>query len=178
MPSAEIEAMGAIEDAFVPLDDDTRARVLAWAYAKYASASELTGRSAQQRQSEAEAEPAVIMGELEQEPEAPAIDRFQHFAELYAHCNPSSRAERFLVAAYWLQVKAAKESFGNREINVLLKDQGHEDASLNKIVDSFRNKTPKFIIQLGGGAADKSRRVLKLSQPGLKAVEDMVRNAG
>lgn len=171
--------MGAIEDAFTTLDDETRARVLGWAYAKYAAASDFTmGRSPQQRQNESEAEPPVILGELEQGPTAPSLDDFQHFAELYDHCNPSSHQDRFMVAAYWLQVKVAKEAFGNRDVNLLLKDQGHENPSLNKVVDGLRKKSPKYVNQLGGGAADKTRRVLKLTQPGLKAVEDMIQNAG
>ncbi|TLM72426.1 hypothetical protein FDW81_12925 [Pseudarthrobacter sp. NamB4] len=181
MPSAEIEAMGAIEDAFVSLDDETRARVLGWAYAKYAAASDFTmGRSPQQRQQN-EPEPAspVFVGELEAtDPEVPIADRFQHFGELYSHCSPPGSQERFLVAAYWLQVKLAKETFGNGDINKLLRDQGEDIPGLNKVVDRMKAKSPKFVAQLGGGAADKTRRVLKLTQPGLKAVEEMVENAG
>lgn len=174
--------MGAIEDAFVSLDDETRARVLGWAYAKYAAASDFTmGRSPQQRheQPEPQAEPAVILGELEAaESELPIVDRFQHFAELYDHCDPAGPQDRFLIAAYWLQMKVAKEAFGNAEINKLLKDQGQENANLNKLVDRLRAKTPKLVNQLSGGASDNSRRVLKLTQPGLKLVEEMVQNGG
>lgn len=180
MPSAEIEAMGAIEDAFVPLDDETRARVLGWAYAKYAAAADQSmGRSPQQRFNEPDPPSTVLVGELEStEPELPAADRFQYFGELFDHCNPSGPQERFLIAAYWLQVKLTKEAFGNAEINKLLKDQGQEDRNLNKLVDRLRSKTPKLVNQLGGGASDKSRRVLKLTQPGLKFVEDMIQNGG
>ena len=179
MPSAEIEAMGAIEDAFVSLDEETRARVLGWAYAKYAAASDFTmGRSPEQRH-EQQPMSAVIVGELEAtESELAIVDRFRHFAELYDHCDPAGPQERFLIAAYWLQTKMAKETFGNGEINKLLKDQGQENASLNKLVDRLRTKTPKLVNQLSGGASDKSRKVLKLTQPGLKLVEEMVQNGG
>lgn len=180
VPSAEIEAMGAIEDAFVSLDDETRARVLGWAYAKYAAASDFTmGRSPQQRHEQPEQQPeaAVIVGELEAiESDVPVADGFRHFAELYDHCNPAGPQERFLIAAYWLQTKMAKEMFGNAEINKLLKDQGHENGNLNKLVDRLRAKTPKLVNQLSGGAPDKSRKVLKLTQPGLKLVEEMIQN--
>lgn len=60
-------------------------------------------------------------------------------------------------AAMSLKV-AAKDAFTNREINMLLKDQGHEDGNLNRVVDALRKKTPKFVNQLGGGAADNTRR--------------------
>lgn len=170
--------MGAIEDAFVSLDDETRARVLGWAYAKYAAASDFTmGRSPQQRHEQPES--AVIVGELEAtESELRTVDRFGHFAELYDHCDPAGPQERFLIAAYWLQTKMAKEAFGNAEVNKLLKDQGQENGNLNKLVDRLRTKTPKLVNQLSGGASDKSRKVLKLTQPGLKLVEEMVQNGG
>lgn len=172
--------MGAIEDAFVALDDETRARVLGWAFAKYAAASDLSmGRSPQQRYKEPEAEPPVILGEIEEQvSEGPTPGQFEHFGEMYGHCNPDGPQERFLLAAYWLQMKVAKEAFGNADINKLLKDQGHENGNLNKLVDRMRAKKPSLVSQLGGGAADKSRRVLKLTAPGLKMVEDMVRNGG
>lgn len=180
LPSVEIAAMGAIEDAFGVLDDETRARVLGWAYAKYAAASDFSmGRSPQKAVEESRSVPAVVVGELEDETSVDRmVDRFQYFAELYDHCNPATSRDRFLVAAYWAQIKEGKESFGNSDINKLLKDQGHETPGLNKVVDRMRDKTPKLVLQLGGGAADKSRRVLKLTTPGLKAVEDMIANGG
>lgn len=177
MASAEIEAMGAIEDAFVELDDETRVRVLGWAYAKYAAAAGLSmGRSPQQIQAPQTDSPAVLDELDEDAPEVSFAERFQHFAELYDCCSPRNRQDRFVVAAYWLQVKGGKESFGNAEINKLLKDQGQENSNLNKVVDSLRSKTPRLVIQLAGGAADKTRRVLKLTQPGIKAVEEMAQN--
>lgn len=178
MPSAEIEAMGAIEDAFVALDDETRARVLGWAYAKYAASSDGTMGRAPQQFAEPQSEP-VLLAELEEQPtERPVASEFKHFGELYDHCNPSTNQDRFLVAAYWLHKQTGKESFGNAEINKLLREQGHENPSLNKVVDALRKKTPRLVIQIGGGASDKTRRVLKLNAPAMKLVEEMVENGG
>src|SRR4051794_15946998 len=99
----EIEAMGALASALTDLDEFQRARVLRWACERF----EVTGRAAS-------AEPVGRGGvagpsepEVESSAAAPQIAttaRFDHFAELFDACGPTSNLNKALVAAYWFQV--------------------------------------------------------------------------
>lgn len=177
MPSSEVAAMGAVEEALSPLDDEAVLRVLKWAVARFASDLAVSQGAVGSFRG-GPASTSDVAEDLEVVDQADQDHTFENFDQLFGHCAPTSPQEHFLVAAYWLQVHESRSSFGSSEINKLLREQGVENKSLNKVADRLRQKRPNPINQTGGGAADKTRRVMKLTTPGVGLVAEMIKNGG
>lgn len=188
MASPEIEAMGVIETALEGLDDDARARVLNWAGDRYSvvpAAPKLRReaiRSTRSFDSEVDELHSEEDGDLEDaakedggrgaEP-APQVG-FAHFAELFDHCSPDTDKQKFLVAAFWLQINLGKPSFNNTQINALLREQGHPIKRVNDVAEKLRQDRPVPLNQIAKGKTMQAKKVLKLSVIGVRLVEQMI----
>jgi hypothetical protein len=178
MPDAEIEAMGKVADAIGDLEEDARARVLRWAAERYGV------ETTQPRRRRSKVEDVDEETDFDDEDDEDGGDgsgstgsgttsrhEFAHFAELYDAVDPSTDAERVLVAAYWTQVHLGKPTFGSQELNKLLKDLGHGVTSINKALISNMRKKPALILQVArGGSSQQARKKAKVTEAGLKWV--------
>lgn len=179
MPSPELEAMATIEEAFDPLDDDVRVRVLGWALAKYSTAKPVPTSSSQQQTSANPSVAPVVVGEIEDVPLDTDSDSeiFEHFADLYDLCSPESLGDKYLVAAYWVQVVNGTSPFTNMAVNSHLRNQGHPLSAINRVAENLRKERPVPLNQVSKGKSQQAKKMLKLSTEGVRRVELMVSNA-
>jgi hypothetical protein len=178
LASAEIAAMGAIEDALEPLDSDARTRVLKWAVDRYKADFSVPAIVPVPGAPMATTEPhrGVLVGELEQDRSSESlVDRFEHFGPFYGECNPTDLADQMLVAGYWSQMKVGIKELTTRDLNKLLQTQGVANRNMNKQVDKLRGpkQSPKLISLIKGGSADNTHKAFQLTDPGLRHVEGL-----
>src|SRR2546430_1000152 len=103
---AEFSAMHAVYAALSPLDEDARIRVVEYIVSRF----EISPRSTiTERPADGLAGGRNHEGALKEEKAVGA--KFGTFAELYDAAQPTSQADKALVAGYWLQVCQGAESF-------------------------------------------------------------------
>lgn len=184
MASAEIGAMSAIEEVFDELSDDERDRVLHWSIARYGTKVN-AGRTVSEENGSADADYSNWEKdgedgpdkEDEQNEEVPVHSpAFDHFAELFDHCAPTTAREKYLIAAYWLQIHKDSPSFINSKINALLRDQGHPLSRINDVAERLRKERPVPLNQISRGKSQQAKKVLKLSTAGMRIVKEMIAN--
>ena len=167
----EIAAMGTIAkalDQFTQGEEETLARVLTWACARYRFLP--TGKG----------------GAKEQRPKGQANERddnvertFENLADLYHAAAPKTDVERALVAGYWVRVGEKKEEFGSQEINTALKNLGHGVGNITDAFESLISRKPAFVMQTAkSGTSRQARKKYKLTISGVKQVEQMIAGTG
>src|SRR5688500_17188761 len=95
--SDEIEAMGSIEEALTPLDEETRGRVIRWAAERYGAA--VTAKPGKSGKSSAEQPTGVDSSE------------YQDLPSMFAAAAPSTDADKALVVGYWFQYRTGEADF-------------------------------------------------------------------
>lgn len=167
MPDAEIEAMGKVAGALGELEEDERGRVLRWVAERYGVVlAKSRGKVDEGDDDDGGDE------EDAHENNGGGSRGYEHFAELYDATDPSTDAEKVLVASYWAQVINGKTSFGSRELNKELKDLGHAVSAINKAMSSNMKKKPSLILQVSrGGGSPQAQKRYKVSDAGKKWVE-------
>ena len=160
---AELEAMRKVAEAIGSLEPEARARVLSWAADHYS-----IGAVKSPLKSE---EPAI--GE-----ELDTRQGFETIGDLFAHAQPSSDAEKALVAGYWLQIEVGKTDFGTQDVNRELKHLGHGVGNITRAFESLKKTRPQQVIQLRkAGTSKQARKTFKVTDAGRKAVESMIHNS-
>lgn len=172
----EIAAMGAIAAALSGLDEATRGRVLRWGADRFglsAATSSPAPQAGRPLRSDNEDDEHDVY-------ETAGGDvGFEHFAELHDAANPTSDAQRLLVAAYWTQVHESKPQFGSQELNKLLKDLGHGVGHISQRMESLIKQKPALVLQLRkAGKTAQARKTYKVTAAGIKAVEALVAGDG
>lgn len=162
-PMAEISAMKKIAEALENLDEGSVSRVLRWA-------SELHGiRVGATQQNIVHASgvtSSAVLGEQHSE-----------FPDFYAACNPGTDAEKGLVVGYWLQYREGAQDFDSQRVNSELKQLGYPIGNITRAFDNLESLQPKLVIQVRKlGNNKQSRKRLKLTVEGKKAVEQMLSN--
>jgi hypothetical protein len=96
------------------------------------------------------------------------------FADLYHGASPNSNQEKALAAGYWLQSCKGQDDFDASSVNKELHNLGH---GLGNVTDAFNQlKGKKLALQVGkSGKSQQARKRYKLTQAGIKAVEEMIR---
>lgn len=173
MPDAEIDAMGKVAEALGDLGEDERGRVLRWAAERYGVLlMKSRGKADEANESYAagdEGEATEINGGMDEN------RVYEHFAELYDSANPSTDAERVLVAAYWIQYLQGKSPYGSQDLNKVLKDLGHGVGTINKAMSTNIKKRPALILQVSrSGSSQQARKKYKLTDAGKKWVEGRI----
>ena len=166
----ELNAMQSLLTALDPLDDEARARVLAWVAGRYEinltrKGVALGGMGAD----EEEAGGADIHA-------PPSLAAFGSLGELFAASNPKTNGEKALVAGYWLQTRGGAAELTGQAINTELKHLGHGVANITVALDELKASKPAFAIQLRkSGTSQQARKKYKITEAGVKHVENMVR---
>lgn len=176
MGDPEIDAMSAVATALTDLEEDARARVLRWAADRYGVAmSPATRRVDGSGAVDSEAGASEVT-DKEIAEEAPT---YQHFAELFAAASPKSNEDKALVAAYWVQVHEAHESWASRLLNTELKNLGHSIPNITDALSSNMRKKPQRVIQLKkSGNSRQANKTYKVTHEGLVYVQGMLRGEG
>ncbi|MGI8920810.1 MAG: hypothetical protein ACR2HD_03925 [Solirubrobacteraceae bacterium] len=169
---AELKAMKAITEAMTSLEDSARTRVIEWTAKRFnvaiASRRGPTGGGSLPRGSN------IDQGEHEVDDEESV-----EFVDLFDHAQPSSEAERALVAGYWFQVSRGKGEFQAQEVNNALKNVGHGVGNITVAFNNLQQRTPALVRQVAkGGRTKQARKRYKLTTAGVSAVEVMVGDAG
>lgn len=168
----ELEAIRAALDALTPLEDEAKERV--WAY---------IGRRLDLVVSPA-ARKASAVGDAAAEDEAASPNppgssggsRFEALGELFAAAQPKTNGQKALIVGYWLQVKNGLADLTGQAVNGELKQLGHGVGNITNALEELKNTKPALAIQLRkSGTSKQARKKYKITEAGIKAVEEMLR---
>lgn len=175
MGDPEIEAMSAVAAALADLEQEVQGRVLRWAAERHGVALPADrdrhkgtggGGAASEHDDGAEDVTEEVIAA-----EAPV---FEHFAELFAKAQPTTEADKALVAAYWLQAVLGEDKWQATAPQKELKNLGHSIGNITQALTSNIRKKPQRIIQLRkAGNARQARKTYKVTHEGLVYVEGM-----
>lgn len=174
----EAAAIQQLTDCLAPLDEEARSRVLDWATRRYGSAiaaavisAKVTENITAHRPVPVAANPAAVA--------TASNGAYAHFADLYDAAGPETDAEKALVGGYWLQVCENNDSFPSRDVNELLKNQGHPVGNITRAFDTLRESRPAYVSQLEkAGKTKQARKKLKLTTAGTRKVDEMIKGNG
>ena len=169
MGDPEIDAMSAVATALGDLEEEARDRVLRWAADRYGVAASPVARRADGVGSDPGASYVTEEEIAEETPD------YQHFAELFAAASPKSNEDKALVAAYWVQVHEAHDSWASRLLNAELKNLGHSIPNITDALSSNMKKKPQRVIQLKkSGNSRQANKTYKVTHEGLAYVQGML----
>lgn len=168
-PMAEVTAMQKLAEALSDLESDARGRVLQWALGFYKVGS---GSFTKGSPGGGGAAPAAGAGSVT--PNG-ASGGFADLADLHAATNPSTEADKALVAAYWVQYGEGKSDFSSQEVNTALKNLGHPIKNITNAFDTLKGRKPAAVLQLKkSGSTRQARKTYRVTVAGKSAVEAMV----
>lgn len=151
---SEVAAMGKVTEALDELDEVARVRVLRWAGDRYGMTKPST--------SPVEEGTGV---------------HFSDFADLYSRADPSSEAQKALIAGYWVQVVGAQETFESQSLNTELKNLGHGVKNITDALDQLIERKPRLVIQVRkSGTTRQARKRYKLTVEGIRAAERLLKS--
>ena len=100
---------------------------------------------------------------------------FADVGELFEIAKPKSGMMMVLVAGYWLQVCANKESFVGQEANDILKELGHPSGNITRDMDALKGRKPALIQQIAkSGKAKQARKKYRLTKAGITSIKKML----
>lgn len=160
---AELEAMGAVNNALSGLQPESKARVLEWAasvhgvlLAKAAMKTTTVGTSAP-----------------DAEPEASAIP--EDLASLYNRANPGTEPEKVLVCSYWHQFVQQRPEVTAQEVNTELKNLGHGVTNVTVAYNRLKDQRPALVMQVRkDGTTKQARKKYRVTVEGKRTVEAML----
>lgn len=166
--SPEFDAFKAVYDALDPLDPDTRSRVVK-------SVVMLLGIDAD-GMVEPDESGAGEAAEAASSTGGKVGASYPTFAELYADANPKTNPDRALLAGYWIQVCQGNDKFTGQGANTELTHLGHKVGNITYAINALRGSDPALVIQLRkSGTTRQARKTYKVTDAGLKRVEEMIR---
>lgn len=163
----EFQAFTKVHGALEPLDDEARSRVVKSVITLLAIDASVQATAKEDVADEAdEAAADKAAGE------API---FSTFAELYDASNPTTNAQKALVAGYWHQVCQDNDNFTAQSANRELTHLGHKIVNITTAFDELKKIKPAPILQLRkSGTSQQARKTYKVSVAGVRRVEEMV----
>lgn len=172
---AELDAMGAVKDALEGLESDARERVVGWAIQRFDIAVGAAGKGSKSPKVDDSDED----DDQEVDGDGPEGMQFDHFAELFARAQPTSDAEKALVAGYWIQEVEGKAEWGAQPVNAALKNLGHSLSHISRAMSTNMKQKPQLIIQLRkAGNTQQAKKTYKVTEAGKAAVKNMLANGG
>lgn len=168
----EFSAMAAVYKALDPLDDEARARVMAYIMSRFeisltAKTARIGPEDSDGQREEHGAEPtATPAGAL----------HFEMFADLFDAARPTNNSDRALVAGYWQQIcLGSTEGFTGFEVNSELKHLGHAIPNITNAIGGLISQSPALALQVRkSGKSQQARKKYKLTQAGIRQVESML----
>lgn len=174
---AELDAMTAVKDALVDLDEATRERVVWWAAQRFDITLKGLHGSKSTKRVDGREDPEPDEDAEQQDEGEPETRKFEHFAELYEAVGPQTDAERMLVAAFWAHKYQDKPTFFSSALNKELKDLGHAVNEVARSMQANIDQKPALILQLKkSGSSRQARKTYKLSHEGIKWVESRLKS--
>lgn len=180
----ELQAMSQVNAALKDLSEDERYRVMQWAANKYLQNSvplKLAGPAP------ANVAPVgVIDAGADTVADADIVDdakdeaqTYDTFADMLDASGANKDTERFLIAAYWLQVVKGEQTWKSFEVNKLLKDTGNQIAAITSPVKVLSKTKPAQVVQVSKNTSSsgKGSKVLKLTSEGVKKAKAMLGQA-
>jgi hypothetical protein len=167
-PDPEVAAIAKVNEALSGLAPEVQQRVLRWAAERF-------GVTVTPAKKHAPPNGGGKGKHLEEEQGTGDPVTFSDFASLYDAANPTSDAEKALVAGYWLQTIQGNSDWkgfsANKEVKNLGHGVGNITVSLNQLIDS----EPRLVMQTHkGGKTKQARKKYKLTGEGIKRVKQML----
>ncbi|MEM5516880.1 hypothetical protein WNY37_07950 [Henriciella sp. AS95] len=160
----EFAAIKKIHDELHPLAEDARARVLS--YLINLLQIEVAGHPVKTREFNEREEVAAASG---------AQTLFDTFAELFDAANPTTNADKALVAGYWLQEHEGLEGFDSQSANSLLKNLGYGIQNVTAALTSLKEQKPALVLQLKkSGTSQQARKTYKVTVAGNKLIRQLI----
>lgn len=106
-----------------------------------------------------------------------SANQFGSFPDLYHAAQPRTDGEKALVGGYWLQLNEGRDSFDSFSVNQSLKDMGYPIGNITRAFDWLKSQKPQFVQQMKkSGTTKQARKLFKVTQAGIKRVEEMIQN--
>ncbi|MEM8798995.1 MAG: hypothetical protein AAGF15_02820 [Pseudomonadota bacterium] len=164
----EFAAIKKVHDELEPLSPEARSRVLNY----LVNLLEIDLQGALPKVAHADTSSSKAGAE-----DAPG--EFDSFAELFDSAEPSTNADKALVAGYWLQNFEGHEAFDSQSANSLLKNLGHGLANVTAALTSLKEQKPALVLQLKkSGSSQQSRKTYKVTVAGSNAIKNMIGESG
>jgi len=178
----ELQAMSQVNAALKVLSNDERYRVMQWAANKYLKTTVPLKFAGPIVPTEITPPAALDIGvvtsdDADDDKEHDETPTYDTFAEMLDASGADTDSERFLVAAYWLQITNERGDWKSFDINKLLKDTGNQIATISNAVRDVTKKSkakPAMVVQVSKSAAKGGSKVLKLTTEGIKKVKTML----
>jgi hypothetical protein len=162
---AELDAMAAVSTALEGLDAPVRARVLAWAAAKW----DIPIGSPK----------SITRATVDDSEHGGDASEFADVADLVHAAQPSNGPQRALVVAYWFQEVQGREGWLGSDINSTLKNMGTGLPNVTDTLNSLKAKKPALVMQTAkSGRSQQARKTYKLTSAGVNEVRRMLTSAG
>lgn len=166
----QVVAIKSIVEALSGLEEEERHIVLDYINRRYGTASPA-------RHTEGTRSGAGTGGSAAEDGDASS--QFDSFPELYHAAQPQTDAEKALVGGYWLQVCEGRDSFDSFSVNQSLKDMGYPVGNITRAFDALMKQNPRLVQQMKkSGSTRQARKLFKVTQAGIKRVEEMIQNGG
>jgi hypothetical protein len=169
---AEIAAMQKIVEVFKGLDHPAQKRILRWANDMFGATS--SGADGTAHEEDQVAEEGIGNAEMTE-----GKASFPDLPSLFTKSSPKSGSDKVLVAGYWFQVCEGKQDLGSQELNTALKHLGHGVSNVTACMSTLMTKKPQLVMQTKkSGKTQQARKRYRLTQEGIKKVEEMTSNGG
>jgi hypothetical protein len=165
---AEVTAIGKVNEALAPLEPAVQQRVLRWAADRFNVSLSQTKTRTQGDDGHKRQHSEDNVG-----PEAPSI--FNDFASLYDAANPTTEADKALVAGYWLQVIQSTAEWSGFSANAELRNLGHGVENITIALGALIDSTPRLVMQTHkAGKTKQARKKYNLTNEGIRRIKQML----
>lgn len=164
-----IEAMKKVGEALDNLGEEARERVLEWACKQF-----LSNKSNSSLQ---EVESPKVNMEDNCTKNINSSEDIEDLSTLFDKTSPANTSEQALVVGYWAQKTQGNKDFGSQIINTELKHLGYGVKNITMVLNSLIRE--KLVLQVRkSGTSKQGRRKYKLTDRGVKQVENMLNQDG
>jgi hypothetical protein len=158
--ATEARAIADVVRALETLDPAAIARVLDWAWKRYASPSSDRPRDRGRAAAATDASRRTD-------------DDNGDLATLYSATSPTTDAEGVLIAAYWHQVLQGVEYLDSQTLNTALKNLGHGVGNVTRACSSLIEQKPALMIQVKKtGSTKQARKQYRLTSAGIQHIRE------
>jgi hypothetical protein len=159
--------MRAVAEALADMDEESAARVLRWAVERF-------GRSP----TGAATRPSVGTSTMNSFRGMVDARSYEDLASFFAAAQRTSGPEKALVVGYWHQVIGKKDELDAQTINRDLKNLGHQLANVTVTLGRLMSQRPALVVQIRKGQGKAARKGYRLSNEGIKKVEQWLASGG
>lgn len=152
-----------------PLQEDARARIIAWAAAKYGVRVHGTQGLTTSAGRVSDTAPQSVRN-----PEA-LLDEFGSLAEFFDAADPGIESEKALIVGLWMQKRDGMDTFDSAAVNRELKHLGHGVGNITAAFNDLMTRKPALAMQTAkSGNSQQARKKYKITRAGEKAVAEML----